>query len=103
MTGTVARNMAIDQLRRKSRRPRHEPLGEVPAADVAPGNFDPYLFSNFHRECVLIHPGDTSVDSAAGNYPVTFSEIGQHLAMIFVLLLLRPNQQKVENGEHRSH
>lgn len=70
--------------------------GNVPSVNLYPNPV-----CDFNRQGRFTHTGDAAVDTASCNDPIAFSEILNHLPVIFRFFLLRPNEEKIENNKHK--
>src|SRR5436190_19718708 len=60
------------------------------------------VVGNLHLDLVVVaHLGDLADDAAGGDDGVAAAQVGDHLAVLLHLLLLRPQEQQVEDHEHQ--
>ena len=62
---------------------------------------DTNLVGDFKMNDVVADFHYGTVDTATGDHAITALEILYHLAEISLFLLLRANEQEIENGDHR--
>eukprot|EP01022_Parablepharisma_sp_SALTPOND_P017185 TRINITY_DN2694_c0_g2_i1.p1 TRINITY_DN2694_c0_g2~~TRINITY_DN2694_c0_g2_i1.p1 ORF type:complete len:1604 (-),score=291.28 TRINITY_DN2694_c0_g2_i1:31015-35826(-) len=71
------------------------------AGNVVPVYLDGEFLGELHVQQITLHGGNAAVHAPAGDDVVAFFEIGEHGLVLFRLLLLRTDEQEVEDDEHK--
>jgi len=73
------------------------------SGNMASANLHSHLVRNFHSHFVILDPGNSAVDSSAGQNIISHLEICQQVLMFFFLLLLRSNEQKIKDDKDQNN
>ena len=72
----------------------------IAAVILAAIHFNTDLLSDLNRQGALGDAGDPTVKAAAGDDPVTGSQVFDHLFVFLGFFLLGADQQKIKDNEH---